>query len=182
MNSEEFYDRICSLPEICENRDLEEFLLALYQKVLRHKEKTLTYDLLLEMITESFTSEVYEFQEKWLEIVKPPNDNIMSEKITNPEISDAIHKTNTTMPGSFEFTLEVLQFQISDLHKMRGKQLEDKFRYLGIDSETGNRWYNFDPFGNLECGARCMVDNDQNLASLDWSFIGELLEMGRIYE
>jgi hypothetical protein len=28
---------------------------------------------------------------------------------------------------------------------MKGKQLEDEWKYYGIDSETGNRWYNFDP-------------------------------------
>jgi len=65
---------------------------------------------------------------------------------------------------------------------MKGKQLENKYRYFGIQSETGNYWYNFDPFGNLECGARCMEDNETNFDDLNWSFIGELLENGRIYE
>lgn len=65
---------------------------------------------------------------------------------------------------------------------MRGKLLENKYSYFGIDSETGHRWYNFDPYMNLECGLRCMDDNDDNLEKLDWVFIGNLLEDGRIYE
>lgn len=68
---------------------------------------------------------------------------------------------------------------------MKGKQLEDPYRYDGIDSETGHRWYNFDPGTNLECGARCCVDAGDNKSVLDdisWNFLGDLLEMGRVYE
>jgi hypothetical protein len=28
-------------------------------------------------------------------------------------------------------------------HKMNGKQLNEEMRYFGVDSETGNRWFNF---------------------------------------
>ena len=58
-------------------------------------------------------------------------------------------------------------------------------RYFGIDSETGNRWYNFDPMTNLECGARCILDNEDDEDKefiVSWQTLGELLEMGRIYE
>jgi hypothetical protein len=32
--------------------------------------------------------------------------------------------------------------------------LENEYRYFGIDSPTGFRWYNFDPCSYLECGVR----------------------------
>ncbi len=68
---------------------------------------------------------------------------------------------------------------------MKGKQLEDKMRYFGIASETANHWSNFDPMTNLECGARCLLDreddNEKELA-VNWYTLGELLEMGRVYE
>src|SRR5262249_54029097 len=42
--------------------------------------------------------------------------------------------------------------QIVDLHQMAANgQLEDKYRYFGIDAPRGGRWYNFDPRGFLEC-------------------------------
>ena len=69
---------------------------------------------------------------------------------------------------------------------MRGKQLEDKMRYFGVTSETGNLWYNFDPFTNLECGLRGTLDNEEEEEESDfsptWQYLGELLETGRIYE
>jgi hypothetical protein len=37
----------------------------------------------------------------------------------------------------------------------------------------------------LECGARCIVDSDEDgerYLEVGWQFLGELLEMGRIYE
>lgn len=36
---------------------------------------------------------------------------------------------------------------------------------------------------NLECGVRCLIDNKAVLVNgVDWFFIGQLLEDGRIYE
>ena len=182
MNFEEFYDEINNLPNNYKNRDLEEYLLALYEKVIEYKEEKLTYDLAIKIISESFTSNAVEFQENWLNCTIPPDENIINKKFTNPEISQSIDKTNHSQLEPFEFTIETLKFQIAELHKMRGKQLDNEYRYFGINSETGHRWYNFDPFGNLECGVNCMQDNDENFETIDWSFIGILLENGRIYE
>lgn len=42
--------------------------------------------------------------------------------------------------------------QIVDLHEMAlNGQLEDKYRYFGINAPRGARWYNFDPCTYLEC-------------------------------
>jgi len=106
----------------------------------------------------------------------------LARKFTNPDIKEGFDKTNMSNLFGMEFTMGVLKFQIAELHRMRGKQLEDKYRYLGIDSDIGCRWYNFDPFSNLGCGIACMVDNEDEVTELDWSFIGNLLEDGRIYE
>jgi hypothetical protein len=35
-------------------------------------------------------------------------------------------------------------------------------RYFGIVSETGNRWYNFEPMTNSECGLRCILDWEED--------------------
>jgi hypothetical protein len=146
--------------------DLEEYLLAVYKNVLNYKDSKATVELILKILQDSFTTESYSFDNTWLKIVKPPESNNKELFISN----------------GIAYTLEVLKFQIAELHKMRGKQLDDKYRYFGVQSEAGNSWYNFDPIGNLECGARCLCDGNSSIEIIDWSFIGILLEMGRIYE
>ena len=200
MKAAEFYKHIAQLSDSFESREMEEYLLALYKIIEENKSKNLTYKLLLKMIKDAFIGEPLEFKKEWLKCEESPDGNRMSKKFTNPEISKSINKVNDSNLKSYEFkfesikkendsnlnsydfTVEVLKFQIAELHKMKGKQLENEYRYFGIKSETGNYWYNFDPFGNLECGARCMQDNEKDFNTLDWSFIGELLENGRIYE
>jgi hypothetical protein len=182
MNAEEFYTQITSLSETFENRDLEEYLLALLKIVEENRTKTLTYELVIDMIRNAFISEPLEFKEEWLKYDTAPDENRLSKKFTNPEISQSIDKSNYSTLEPYDFTIGVLKFQIAELHRMKGKQLDNEYRYFGIQSETGNSWYNFDPFGNLECGARCMDDNETEFDNLNWSFIGELLENGRIYE
>jgi len=185
MNSNDLYEQICSFPDRYENRDLKEYLLALLKLVEQTKNQDLTPDLLLKLLQEAFTSQPAVFNSDWLKIIAAPDENIMSKKFTNPEISSIIDKSVISNKSNFDYTIAVIQFQIAELHKMRDKQLKDEGRYFGIDSETGNRWYNFDPFTNLECGARGLIDNaeDENEdMELTWQTLGELLEMGRIYE
>jgi len=164
MTHEDFYNRVSSL-QVPKALTLETYLLSLLKLVEQKKFEQLTADLFLQLLEEALTSEPAAFDPEWLKIKKAP---VQSEKL-----------------NGFDYAVAIIRFQISELRKMKGKQLEDPFRYDGIDSETGNRWYNFDPAGNLECGARCCVDannNESELEGLEWGFLGELLEMGRIYE
>jgi len=141
--------------------------------------------LLLNLLQNAFTSEPKEFSSEWLSITTAPDERIMSKKFTNPEINLLIDKSVVSDKSGIDYSIAVLQFQIAELHKMKGKQLNDDMRYFGIDSETGNRWYNFDPMTNLECGARCILDSeddDDMEFIVSWQTLGELLEMGRIYE
>ena len=182
MKLEQFYNKICELPNSFKNRELEEYLLAVYKNVLIHKNSKPTFELVLKIFYDSFTSEPEKFDPDWLKITNAPDENRMSRKFTNPEISSSINKSSISEFQGIDFTFQTLRFQIAELHKMRDKQLKNEMRYFGLESETGNYWYNFDPFGNLECGVRCMIDNEQDNESIDWSIIGEILENGRIYE
>ena len=185
MNKTEFYEQICALSEKYENRNLETYLLALFLLVEQNREEEMTFGLLLELLSKAFISEPIIFQEEWLNCSELPNENIMSRKFTNSQLKDSIDKIAVSNTSGFDFTIEVLKFQIAELHKMRGKQLEWKEKYGGINSETGHRWYNFDPLTNLECGAACILDNaeDENeTIEANWQLLGELLEDGRIYE
>lgn len=160
---------------------MEEYLSALHKNVLKHGNSELTLDLVLKMLCDSFTSDLMEFEPEWLNITEAPDRNRMSRKFTNPEISSEVDKANLSGFHGIDFTIETLKFQIAELHKMRDKQLKNELRYFGLQSETGNYWFNFDPFTNLECGVRCMLDNKVEIDEIDWSFIGDLLENGRVY-
>lgn len=185
MTQNEFYEYISTLNDKFENRELETYLLSLLSLVEQKKNQNLTADLLLNLLQNAFTSEPTEFNPEWLSITTAPDENIMSKKFTNPEINLPIDKSVVSDKSGIDYSIAVLKFQIAELHKMKGKQLDDDMRYFGIDSETGNRWYNFDPMTNLECGARCILDseNDEDKEFIvSWQTLGELLEMGRIYE
>jgi len=46
----------------------------------------------------------------------------------------------------------IIRRQINDLKEMNANgQLKDEHRYFGVDSPSGQRWYNFDPCGYIEC-------------------------------
>jgi hypothetical protein len=185
MKYVEFYERICALPDKYKNRDLEAYLSALYSLTEKHGAEEMTDELFFQLLAGAFVEKPIEFQKEWLDCNAPPHDNGLIRKFTNPEFKDDLDRTFHSTEEGVEFTLGVLTFQIAELHKMRKKQLKDTYRYFGINSETGHRWYNFDPFTNLECGARCMADNvdDENdEMNIGWETLGELLEDGRIYE
>ncbi|KPH12435.1 hypothetical protein [Chryseobacterium sp. ERMR1:04] len=177
MTYNEFYNNINRRNNI-ENRDLETYLLALLKLVEQEIKQPLTADLLSKLLLDAFTSEPKEFESEWLKIVEAPDEKTIYENIPHTR------KDSSEDIGVY-YSIAVLKFQIAELHKMKGKQLDDKEKYFGIDSETGNRWYNFDPDSILECGMSCFLDHggeDDEEFEVSWQTLGDLLEMGRIYE
>jgi hypothetical protein len=91
---------------------------------------------------------------------------------------------------SFELALETIAFLIADLRRMDKAgilSLDPSIIYGGIDSPTGNRWYNFDSSTFIECGARGardLVGNDREteLSTISWSEVASIIELGRDYE
>lgn len=184
MTYNEFYNKI-NYRNNTDNRDLETYLLALLKLVEQEREQTLTADSLLKLFLDAFSSEPKKIDTEWLKIVKTPDEKTIYKKITNKAASSSEDKNEAAGDIGIYYTIAVLQFQIAELHKMKGKQLDDTEKYFGIDSETGNRWYNFDPNSILECGMRCYIDPDDNNDQefeVSWQTLGDLLEMGRIYE
>lgn len=163
------------------NRDLETYLLALLKLVEQEREQILTADLLLKLLQDACTFKPKKFNVDWLKIKDEPDENTFINSKTN----SSTDKTIISDIGEFYYSIAVLKFQIAELHKMKGKQLDDEWKYDGIDSETGNRWYNFDPGSILDCGMRCFMDHnkdDDQEFEVSWRTLGDLLEMGRIYE
>ncbi|GAA5097350.1 hypothetical protein GCM10023210_32330 [Chryseobacterium ginsengisoli] len=179
MTYKEFYNNINL--RILKNRDLETYLLALLKLVEQEREQILTAELLLKLLHDSSTSESKKFNIEWLKIKDAPDENTFIDSKTN----SSTDKTIISDISEFDYSMAVLKFQIAELHKMNGKQLDNESKYEGIDSETGNRWYNFDPGSILECGMRCFMDynkDDDEEFEVSWRTLGDLLEMGRIYE
>jgi len=185
MTYNEFYNKINYRNNVGK-RDLETYLLALLKLIEQEREQTLTADFLLKLILEAFSSEPKKFDNNWLKIVKAPDEKTIYNKFTDETANSSEDENATANDIEIYYTIAVLQFQIAELHKMKGKQLDDKEKYFGIDSETGNRWYNFDPDSILECGMRCYLDHDdddnEQEFEVSWQTLGDLLEMGRIYE
>lgn len=173
MTYKEFYQWINDLPSRFENRSLEIYLSALYSQIEKQKSQQLTIEKLLILLEESFKSEPLEFNSDWLQITSPP------------EFDTILLNTKQSLAEEVTFTIDVIRFQISELHKMNGRQLENELRYFGTTSDTGNLWFNFDPFTNLECGAAwllCALKDENQEMNVSWKTLGVLLEMGRIYE
>jgi hypothetical protein len=160
----EFYDAVRAIIKRTVNRDLEEYLLALLALMRQALGQPMSRELILRLLEQAFTAEPESFDEAWLAIIEPPDDILESPLDPND-------------PQASAYSESVLKFQIAELHKMRSKQLIDDNRYFGLSSETGHDWYNFDPHTLLECGAAGLGEVD-----CSWSTLGELLEMGRIYE
>ncbi len=113
----ELYQHITALADTHQNRDLEEYLLALYHLTGQHKDKELTPELLLQLISDAFTVDPAAFDEDWLNCSAAPDENILSRKFTNPQIKGSIDTTAHTSVEGIDYTLEVLKFQIAELHK-----------------------------------------------------------------
>ncbi len=170
---------------------MEDYLRALLSLCLSKKNETPSIHLFYTMLDEAFTASPLPFEDEWLRVTKSPDENQFMYKFTNPALFIATNLAVNINDPNFDFLQQVLIFQIADLRRMRDKELKDEYRYFGIDSPTGNRWYNFDPFTNLECGLRCLEDNADmedevgqpaEPMPVTWKTLGQILEMGRVYE
>lgn len=185
MTYKEFYDAVASFRNRFQERDLEVYLRTLYQLLQPYKERGITTEQLLTLLETAFSAEAPAFKEEWFSYTAPPDLNVMQKKLTADTIRDKVDRSIVTELSGYEFAEATLLFQIADLRRMIGKQLEDENRYFGVTSETGNSWYNFDPFTYLECGACGLADNsddEDTFLLMSWETLGFFLEMGRIYE
>lgn len=169
MTSAKFLDSIHEMFGRVSDRDYEEYLSALYSLMMDQKGTGLDDQKFFTLIESAFTSKPAPFQEEWLQITDCPE----------------WHPEYQTEEQEFQYSLDVIRFQIAEFHRMRGKQLDLDRKGDGITSDTGHSWYNFDPFSILSCGANCLRDRSKNPEAewtITWDLVGDLLEMGRIYE
>ncbi len=145
-------------------RSLEEYLRALWSLIQQAQAHRVTYALLGQLLHDAFLAEPLPFDEHWLQYNAPPD----LDRAENGNAFSVLH--------------HMICYQIADLHRMdQAGLLEKEWRYLGIDSPTGHRWFNFDPSSYLECAAQTLREDDVSTAA-GWINLAILLWLGQIYE
>jgi HEAT repeat protein len=161
---------------------LEEYLRSLWRIVSQSQVSSPSLEQVAEWLTAAFTIEPPPFDPEWMKRVKDYSSSLQTQ-------------------DDWE---NLILFQIADLRRMADAgQLEDEQRYYGIDSPSGERWYNFDPFTYLECGVRGALggyEEDEvivlvpspegqsanspvhEIDNLGWGGFSAILECGRVYE
>ncbi len=108
-------------------------MLALWQTVANAKIAEPTIENVADWLGAAFTAVPPNFDKDWLNLKRNYEQSV----------------------ENFADWENVILFQIADLRRISlSGQLEDRERYFGINSPSGSRWYNFDPFSYLECGVR----------------------------
>jgi hypothetical protein len=123
-------EKIADTYESC-NRSLEQYLLALLLATHKFSDnRLLTIQEFYNLIISSFTSEPSGFDEGWRNMY-----DRMPCKLDN-----------------FIGWQATLSRQIVDLREMdENGTLSLDYRYFGVNSPRGSRWYNFSTIGYLEC-------------------------------
>lgn len=112
-------------------RSLEEFLRALWSIVrIEFRDRpSISVDGLLGVLDRAWTAPAPPFDDAW--------------RALPGELGEA--------PMDFGTWEGVILRQIRDLREMEEAGLmENEYRYFGMDSPRGGRWYNYDPFSYLE--------------------------------
>src|SRR5579872_628592 len=145
-------------------RSLEEYLSALWGCIQQVQAENITFLLLARLLEDAFIVDSLPFDENWLQYDTPPN----------------LHKVSKEK--AFSVLRQMICYQIADLHRMdQADLLNNQFRYYGIDSPTGQRWFNFDPASFLECAVQS-IQQDSAFTDASWTDLAIVLWLGQIYE
>ena len=153
------------------SRTLEEYLYVLWGIGLRHCDRTgFTPNEFVGMLAEAFVAEPASFTADILD-----NGSV---DLMELERLDAL--------GYEGWECRIAR-QIVDLGEMAAAgQLDNQYRGFGIDAPRGERWYNFDPCGFLECAARySFIDGNDESApagAISWEQFRGFLYAGQAYE
>lgn len=158
-------------PKLEENTpSLEQYLSALWQVVSAGQEKLLSDKQVVEWLGAAFEQRSPEFRQEWLSVQKGD-----------------LYLRDSYDDATFEDWENLILFQIADLKRMdETGMLDDEYKFFGIDSPSGERWYNFDPSGYLKCAATAVFgqdnDSDREGEPFSWGDFIQFLICGQIYE
>lgn len=166
------YDQICALSsESAEDTlTLEQYLSSLWKVVSAERDKPLSNERFVAWLAAAFVQEPLPFEPEWLNVVQGD-----------------IYLRETYDDANFADWENLILFQIADLKRMaEAGILDNEYKHFGIDSPSGERWYNFDLAGYLECAAAAMYGRNGDPAGEDepviWGDFIQFLICGQIFE
>lgn len=163
-----FFDALSGIETNPQNRNFEEYMLALYGLLLNTSPQSCSASLLLGLLKEAYHAPVYPFDDEWLD------------SAAQPEFEDLITAKN--QEDGFSLLLNVMRFQIAELHRIGEKWPSEEEQMYGYTSPTGTRWENLQPIYNLKSGIRCMKDYKMDTEKITWQYLAAAFEFGRVYE
>ena len=118
------------------SRSLEEYLRSLWLLASEYQAlPDLSVAKLFEFLSQAFSANIPPFNEAWRQRYSEDNDNLQ---------------------GYLSWQATIMR-QIIDLREMDEQGiLKDKYKYFGVNSPRGHRWYNFAPGTFLECARQKM--------------------------
>lgn len=149
---------------------LEKYLRSLWGLIQKHKDSSVSYGVLGQLLAEGFTAQPVPFDDNWLRYDAPP------EELRARDLKQ--------VKDDYDFVRKMILYQIADLHQMKSAGLLDKSPqelYFGIDSPTGYRWYNFHPASYLDCASQSLMSDSEH-TECNWSDLAIFLWLGQIYE
>jgi hypothetical protein len=193
LTSQEFRSAVLAIIEKQEGEhkdSLENHLLSLWAAIKKYETYAPSYSLFATMLTEAFETQPAEFNEEWLRYENDLFWDYQDRSFVIKEYRNDEWIVTETNVNDFEILKHIIFFQIADLHRMDSGQLNDPYKYFGIDSPTGNRWYNFDVFAYWECataGMEACLDmpdhpRKKSFDKCTWATLAKLLQLGQSYE
>jgi hypothetical protein len=153
--------------------DLEAYHRALWKLIVAKRDTQPSWTLFLEFLTQALTDEPLDFNPNWLDVSK---DGHQIEYEMQTKLSD------------FDFLSQTIRFQIAELRRMRDAgyyQRDPNTLYMGVNSPTGNTWYNLFPDSYLTCaiaGYFNQTSDEMSLEEATWRELAVFLIYGRLYE
>jgi len=179
---------------------LEDFLRALLVSLAKYESKSPSYSLFALILEEAFQDNPRTFNDDWLQYTEPPPNRVGQDILQAKSKAYGFHLpiAETTAKGlsDFECLHRTTLFQIAELRRFAEKKPEEygkyaeyamNYKYLGLESPTGQTWYNWDPFTYLECATAGLVANSKWTGpefkqGISWAVFAYVLECGRNYE
>ena len=160
-------------------RSLEEYLRALWSLAAEGRDAPPSVLEVSRWIEAALSYPAPPFQPSWQELEPPVADEV----------------------ASFAEWQRLILSQVADLHQMDAAgQLDNEYRFFGLQSPAGRSWFNFDVFTYLECGIRGALGGYQEedapvpppgepaegptfaVPHFSWGAFAEILLCGQIYE
>ena len=193
FTAQEFRSSVLAVLDNHENtykNSLEDYLLSFWATIEKYKNNSPSYSLFATLISEAFETQPSKFNNQWLTYEHELLWKYQDDSYIVEEYKDGKWTVTAEDVNDFEILQHTLFFQIADLHRMTPEQLKDPNGYFGINSPTGNRWYNFDVFTYWECATAGMEAHLRSPKSLlakqfdkcTWAVLAALLKLGQIYE